>query len=178
MKRILLISLGSVLGLCVICIGLVYFVALPRAQDAISSQFTEGLSTVVAQQVSGTPIAAGQYVITQDELTASLANRVSGSSGTSVNSVASRITPGGVQIVLKSDTNESTVNVGVAARNGKLVVTRVDNNSWLVKQIMPNDKLAKAIEDGVNNSLAAQRLTLTDLTLEQGKMTLTTTPAR
>lgn len=177
MKKILLISLGSVLGLCVVCVGLLYFVALPRAQDEIQKQFRESLSTVVAQQVAGTPIAPGTYVISDQELTASLVSRVSGSSGTTVNSVGARINPSGVQIVLKSDTNESTVNIGVAAENGKLIVTHVDNNSWLVKQIMPNDKLSKAIEDGVNNALAAQNLKLTALKLEQGQMTLTTAPA-
>lgn len=176
MKRILLISLGSVLGLCVVCIGLLYFVALPRAQDEIQKQFRESLSTVVAQQVAATPIAPGTYVITDQELTASLASRVSGSSGTSVNNVGARIIPSGVQIVLKSDTDESTVNVGVAAENGRLVVTQVDNNSWLVKQIMPNDKLSQAIEDGVNGALASENLKLTALKLEQGKMTLTTAP--
>jgi hypothetical protein len=174
LKKVLLISLGSVLGLCVLCVGLLYFVALPRAQDAISTQFKESMSTVVSQQLNSSPIAAGQYEITDKELTDSLVNRVSGSSGTNVDSIAALITPSGVQIELKSNTDKSTVNVGVAAQNGKLVVTHIDNPSWLIKQIMPSDKLSKAIEDGVNNSLAAQNLSLTALTLEQGKMTLTT----
>lgn len=177
MKKVLLISLSSVLGLCVICVGLAYFVALPRAQDQIQKQFRESLSTVVAQQVIATPVAAGQYVITDQELTTNLSDKVSGSSGADVNSIEARITPAGVQIVLKSDSNESTVDIGLAAENGKLKVTNVNNSSWLLKQVMPSGKLSSAIEDGVNNSLAAQNLKLTDLKLEQGQLILTTAPA-
>lgn len=174
MRRILLISLGSLLFLCVACVGVLYFVVLPRSQDAIADQFHDGVATVVALEISASPVAPGQYVITDKELTTSLVDRVSGSSGANVDGVQALISPAGLKIVIKSDSNEWTVDVAVAAANGQFVVTDVKSDNWLVKRLMPENKLKSAIEGGVNAALASQNLTLTDLKLEQGQMTLTT----
>jgi hypothetical protein len=174
LKKILLISLGTVLVLCVGCVGVLYFVVLPRSQDAIADQFHDGVATVVSAQVVSSPIAPGTYVITQEELTGSLASKVSGSSGASVDGVQTSISPDGIKILVKSDNNEWTVNVSVAAENGQLVVTKVETDNWLVKQLMPEVKLKSAIQDGVNSALAAQNLSLSDVSLQPGQMTLTT----
>ena len=174
MKKILLISLGTLLVLCVACVGLLYFLVLPRSQDAIANQFHDGVATVVSDQIAASPVAAGQYVITQEELTGSLVSKVSGSSGASVDGVQTTISPSGIKILIKSDSNEWTVDVSVAAENGQLIVTKVHSDNWLVKQLMPDDKLKKAIQDGVNTALAAQKMSLSAVSLQDGKMTLTT----
>ena len=176
MKKILLISLGTLLVLCVACVGILYFVVLPRSQDAIADQFHDGVATVVSIQIAASPVAPGQYVITDQKLTDSLLNRVSGSSGASVDGIQALISPTGIQILIKSDNNNWTVDVSVAAENGQLVVTQVKSDNWLVRQLLPNDKLKKAIQDGVNSALAAQNLSLSAITLQQGQMILVTTP--
>jgi len=174
LKKVLLISLGSLLFLCVACVGVLYFVVLPRSQNAIADQFHDGVATVVSVKIGASPIAPGEYVITDNELTDSLVNRVSGSSGASVDGVQALISPAGLKILIKSDSNEWTVDVAVAAQNGKFVVTGVKSDNWLVKRLMPDDKVKAAIEGGVNTALTAQNLTLADLTLQEGQMTLTT----
>jgi flagellar basal body-associated protein FliL len=174
LKKILLISLGTLLVLCVACVGVLYFVVLPRSQDAIADQFHDGVATVVSAQVAASPIAPGTYVITQEELTDSLVNRVSGSSGANVDGVQTTISPAGIKILIKSDSNEWTVSVSVAAENGELVVTKIESDNWLVKQLMPDDKLKTAIQDGVNSALADQNLSLSAVSLQRGQMTLTT----
>ena len=177
MKKILLISLGTLLVLCVACVGALYFVVLPRSQNAIAEQFHDGMATVVSRQIAASPAAAGEYVITQDELTASLVNKVNGSSGASVDGVQTIISPAGIEILIKSDNNVWTVDIAVAAESGGLAVTKIKSDNWLVKRLMPDDKLKEAIEEGVNSALTDQRLSLTDLTLESGQMTLITVPA-
>ncbi len=174
MKKILLISLGTLLVLCVACISVLYFVVLPRSQDAIADQFHDGVATVVSIQIAASPVAPGQYVITDQKLTDSLLNRVSGSSGASVDGIRALITTSGIQILIKSDSNNWTVDVAVAAQNGQFVVTNVKSDNWLVKQLLPDDKLKKAIQDGVNSALISQSLTLKAIELQQGQMILTT----
>jgi hypothetical protein len=177
MRRILLITLGSLFGLGIVCIGLLYFVGLPRVRDGIADQFKDSLATVVAAQVTGQPVSAGTYLITDQQLTEGLQSEVDGGSGTSIKDISARITDQMVQIVFASDNDDVTMDLQVAAENGKLVVTDATINNGIFRFLLPEKKLADAVEEGVNNALAAQGLQLQSVALAMGEMTLVTQPA-
>jgi hypothetical protein len=177
MRRILLITIGSLLGLCIVCVGLGYFVALPKVQNAFANEFEHSVGTVVAQQITLPPTSPGTYVVTDDQLTAGLKGEVNGSTGTGIDKIAARISPDKIQIVLDSDRGDATFDLQVAAENGKFVVKDVAMSDSALRFFLPKDKLKKAVEKGVNQALAAQHLQVSAIQLAQGKLTLVTAPA-
>jgi hypothetical protein len=176
MRRILLLTLGSLFGLGIVCIGLLYFVGLPRVRDGIADQFQESLATVVSEQVSAQTLTAGTYVVTDQQLTTGLRGQVDGGTGTNIEDISARISPEMVQIVFNSDNDEVTMDLLVAAENGKLVVTDATVNNSVFRFFLPEKKLKEAVEDGVNQALAAQGLRLSSVQLAAGEMTLVTEP--
>lgn len=176
MRRILLVTLGSLFGLGIVCIGLLYFVGLPRVRDGIADQFQNSLATVVTNQVNAQSLNAGTYVISEEMLTAGLQSEVDGGTGTSINNITARITDQIVQIVFDSDNDDVTMDLQVAAENGRLAVTNTTISNSVFRFFLPEDKLREAVEDGVNNALAQQGLRLDAITLAAKEMTLVTTP--
>jgi hypothetical protein len=171
MRRGCLFGCGGVLLLCVIAVGLGYFVGLPRVQDRVADDFQEGISTVVADGINQ-GAGTGQFVITEEQLNAKLSEDVEDSD------VTSEITKDGISINLQTDNAGRDVGYSAFPEvvDGKLELTNVEAEGFM-EHFMPKDKLADAIEDGINETLAADSLVLTDITLGEGEMTLQAAPA-
>jgi hypothetical protein len=161
------------LVLALVACGLGYFVGLPRIQDRVADDFQEGVSTVVAQSIDNAAAGSGTYVITDEQLNAQLSDGVENSD------VVAEITPDGISIQLEPDEGGNR-DVGYSAVptvvNGKLELTNVEAEGWM-ERFLPKDKLADAVEDGVNDVLADNNLDLASIDLEEGQMTLSAVPA-
>jgi hypothetical protein len=171
MRRLLGCGCLTLVVLIIVCIGGGYFVALPHAQNKISDQFAHAISTGVAGQVR---VAPGIYTITEQQMTTAINDELTGFSGASINSTSVNITPERIQFVLKSDSQDFTYDVQVAAKSGRLVVTSLTPSDGNIKYVIPNDKVKSAIEKGVNDVLIAHGVVLKSIVLNQGSMTLTT----
>ena len=180
-RRGCLIGVVGVLAVCVLGCGIGWFVVLPRVQDAVADPIGERIGTTVAEELAAAPGAAprpGTSVITAEDLTDQLADEIAGSSGIQVDDATVRIDPTGVELALAYDQGEIVYTAQLAAEAGRLVVRDVDASQDFMRFLLPADKLAGAIEAGVNGYLAANGLRLVDLELTDGAMTLTTEVAR
>jgi hypothetical protein len=174
MRRGCLFGCGGIVVLGLVACLLGYFVGLPRIQDRVADDFQEGVSTVVAQGIANSAPGSGTLVITETDLNAQLSDDVQNSD------VVSQITPDGISINLEFDESQDR-EVGYSAvpvaEDGKLVLTQVDAQDGFMERFLPKDKLADAVEDGVNDVLAEQDLELQTIDLEDGQMILSTVPA-
>ena len=70
MKRILLITVGLVLALCIVCVFAGYFVAIPRVKDGVEDGVDEAVSTYVAPQIAGLGVepGPGTYTLSEDQV--------------------------------------------------------------------------------------------------------------
>jgi hypothetical protein len=174
MRRGCLFGVGGVLVLCLVACGLLYFVGVPRIQDRVASDFEEGVSTVVAEGLANAAPGAGTMVITEEHLNDKLSDDVENSD------VVSQITPAGISIELNLEEGGDR-DIGYSAvpmaQGGQLVLTEVEANDGVMERFLPKEKLADAVEDGVNGVLAEHNLQLVDVTLGDGEMTLTVAPA-
>jgi hypothetical protein len=170
MRRGCLFGVGGVLVLCLVACGLLYFVGLPRIQDRIADDFEEGVATVVADAAPG----SGTFVITEEALNDKLSDDVENSD------VVAEITPNGISIDLsieESGDREVGYSAVPVVEDGKFALTDVEAHDGFMERFLPKNKLADAVEDGVNGVLAENNLELTNITLGDGQMTLTAVPA-
>jgi hypothetical protein len=174
MRRGCLFGCGGFIVLGLAACLLLYFVGLPRVQDRVADDFQEGVSTVVADGLDAA-IAEGStsFVLTEAQLNSQLSDDVEDSD------VVANITPDGISIDLQVQ-NSSDREIGYSAVptvvDGKLELTNVESEGWM-ERFLPKDKLADAVEDGVNGVLAERGLVLTDIALGEGEMILTAAPA-
>jgi hypothetical protein len=169
MRRGCLFGCGGIVVLGLVACGLLYFVGLPRFQDKVADDFQEGVSTVVAQGIANAAPGSGTLVITEADLNAQLSDDVQNSD------VVSQITPDGISINLEFDeSNDREVGYSAVpiAEDGKLVLTQVEAQDGFMERFLPKDKLAEAVEDGVNEVLTEHNLELRSIDLEDGQMTL------
>jgi hypothetical protein len=172
MRRACLIIVVMLLGVCVLCVGLGWFVGLPRFREAVGDGFEDAMSTEVARELAPRPGAApvpGVYTITEDELRQSLEAEAEGEG---VEDVLIRITPSELEFGFTSGSQELTYSGGVAVEDGQLVVTDFEANNDVMDFFFPAEELGAAIEDSINNYLAANGLVLDDVELQEGEMVL------
>ena len=168
MKRALLILVGLVLALCVVCMGLGYFVAIPRVKDGVQTGINEAVATNVAPLIAGIGVAPdpGAYTLTEDEV-----NQQIQTSGANVQDLRFEITPNGLELQFGEQGQDVGYTTQVRAVDGQL---RVDDSqvtgipSWLV----PASAISHGIEDGINDYLVEHNLIVSSVTLQDGSMTL------
>lgn len=177
MRRGCFIGTVGVLGLCVVCVALGYFVAIPRIRDSAQNGVRDAISTQVARQIPAAAggAAPGAYTITAAELQTSLNQNLSTDS---VNDLVITIAPSGFEFKVTAKGGQETTYTGVpAAENGRLVMNQMATNSDFLDFIFPAGTLGNAIEEAVNGYLAANHLSLADLTMADGEITLETVAA-
>ena len=169
--RVPLIVMSAFLGLCIVCMIVGYFAFLPRFQDRLESSIEEAVSTYVAPQISSLDgdAAPGEGSLTEEELNAEIA-----SGDPNLEDLAVDITPENLVFQFGEQGRELTYTASVAAVDGRIEVTDATLDgipSWVLSESSVSD----GIEQGINNYLEANGLTLTDVTLGEGVMTFTTT---
>ena len=134
---------------------------LPRAQDAIANDIGDGVATVVAQGIISADPSTGQLVITEEQLNSKLGSDVNNAD------VTTQIDSSGVAIEFSyRDDNTNPIRYSATPtvdENGLFVLTNVQttNGNGFIERLLPKDKLASSIEDGVtarwNNKISKSR---------------------
>jgi hypothetical protein len=172
MSRRSLYVVVAVLGACLICCGVVWFVALPRARDAVNDGLRDAVASEMAQQIAPQGAAApGTYTITAEDLLARIQAETSGNDA-NVDDFTLNITSSQIEVGFNSSSQTANYTGQLAAVDGKLDVQNMTTSSGLLNFLFPADGVAKAIEQGVNNYLEANGLVLNGLTMGDGEITL------
>lgn len=169
MKRVLVVLAGLVLALCVGCVFLGYFVAIPRVKDGVRTGIDEAVSTYVAPQIAGIGIAPnpGTYTLSEDQVN----QQIQSSGGANLQDLRFRISPSGLTFNFGEQGQQLAYTAQVSAVDGKLHVETADLTgipTWIV----PSTAISHGVEDGINGYLAEHNLRLTRVTLQDGSMTL------
>jgi hypothetical protein len=177
MGRRFTFGIAGVLGVCLLCCGLVYFVAIPRARDTVEDGLREAVGTEVAIRVApiGT-VEPGEYVITEADLLGQLNEALSGNSA-QIEDLVLNITPDQIRIGFTSGQQDAAYTGRLEAVNGRLDVQDMETSSGFLDFLFPASVVENGIEDGVNNFLDANNLILTNLIMEDGQVTLQVAPA-
>ena len=170
-RRGCLITVGIFFLLIVICVGVVWFVAVPRVRNSVSDGVANSISTQVADQFRGTPVSAGTYTLSVADLNRQFEQNVQG-----VNNAKISVDPSQLSLSFTSN-NQSFGYTGVpVAKDGKLVLQNMKVDNSTLGWFLPAGKLGQAIEQGVNAYFAGQGLQIDSLQLGNGEITFTTSP--
>jgi hypothetical protein len=169
MKRILLITAGLLLALCVACVFLGYFVAVPRLKDGIEDGVNEAVATNVAPLIAGVGIVpeAGTYTLTEDQV-----NQQIETGDANLQDLRFDITPNGLDLHFGDQGRDFAYTAQVTAVDGKLQIEGADLSgvpTWLI----PADAISNGVEQGINDYLEEHNLAVSSVTLQDGSMTLT-----
>lgn len=173
MARILVFVMAGMFVLCVACVGLGYFVGLPRAQDAIEDEMEEAISTYVVPQIAGVGITptAGTYTLSAGDVNAAIQ-----SDNPELDDLRFAITPDQITMSFGQTGQEITYTAQVSAADGHLQV--VDPQIEGVPGfVFPEDLMTDAIENAVNLYLDDTNLVLISATMGEGTLTLVTAEA-
>ena len=168
MKRVLLITAGIVLALCVACVFLGYFVAIPRVKDGVQDGVEEAVSTYVAPQIAGIGIApeAGTYTLTEDDV-----NQQIQTGNPDLQDLRLEITPAGLELHFGEQGQDVSYTAQVSAVDGRIQIEGADLTgipTWIV----PTGAISDGVEDGINTYLDENGLTVSSVTMQDGSMTL------
>lgn len=175
-RRGCLISLGAIAGLLLICCVLGYFVAIPRLRDSVSDSITEQLSTEVADQLappSGN-LEAGTYTLSVADLQQQIDANTDSSSETNFGIL---VTPNGMTIDFDSGSQTFGYTGVPVVRNGKVELDDMQVDNEALGWIMPADRVASIIENGINDYVSSQGMQVESLELGDNEITLTVVPA-
>jgi hypothetical protein len=168
---------AGIFGVCLLCCGLVWFVAIPRARDTVEDGLREAVGTEVAVRVAplGT-VEPGEYVITEGDLLGQFNEALSGNSA-QIENLTFEITPDQIRVGFTSGEQDAAYTGRLVAVDGRLDVQDMETSSGFLDFLFPAGIVEDGIEDGVNNFLDANNLILTSLTMEEGQVTLHVEPA-
>lgn len=173
-RRGCLISFGALAALGLVCCVVLWFAGIPRFQDFVADGISDGIATEVANQVrsSGTQLDPGTHVISMAELE----QQLRGSSETgNVDDISFSAQNGELDLSFGSQ-GQSFGYTGVpVAEDGEFKLTQVDSTgeAWL-ERIFPSDKMAGAVESGVNSFFDANGLDIVGVTAENDELVIET----
>ncbi len=171
-RKILLILGGALLACLVICV-VVGFVTVRGLRTGIEDSLEEGVGTVVAEQIgaAGSP-APGTYVISEGDILDQIERQLA-DDGANIENLVVRIYPGNrIEIGFDSEGQDVNYEGTVEAVDGELRIQDMEAGSGFLNFLVPGDRVASGIENGVNNYLFANNLTLASVSSEQGELTL------
>jgi hypothetical protein len=176
-RRGCLIAVGVIAGLGLLCCVLLWFVAIPRFQDEIVDEVSLGLSTEIANQVDTAPgtLEPGTYTVSladlERQINAQLASDDSASDFV--------MTTEGDQIrVGFSASGQDLVYTGrPVVENGQIVIEDMEVDNGVLNFFLPADKVARLIENGLNDYLGARGLQAESISLADGEITFTAVAA-
>jgi hypothetical protein len=173
MRRVFMIGCLGILGLCVVCAGLGYFVGLPRVRDGLRDGVADFGATEVAE-VFSTPanVSAGRYVLTEADINARI--REENPDAQNIDDWIVELTPQGYEIGFRASGDDVTYSGNMVAENGRLKVTDSAADASFFEWFFSADAMGDALEKAVNRWLDANNLQLTDVELGDGQVTLVT----
>jgi hypothetical protein len=170
-----LLSFGVLALLVLLCCVVGWFVGLPRVQDSLADSIGDALSTQVADQIAGSGVTQGQpgtYTISMTDL-----EREMERSGNVDNVDNIRFTAENGRLELRfGSTGQSFDYTGVPlAQDGRFELTDVSTSGGgFLERFFPADKLADAVESGINRYFDAQGLRIVGVTAENDQLVIET----
>jgi hypothetical protein len=174
MPRWAVILVVSVLAVCITCVAL-GFVIRRWTGSAVSTEMANVIATQVTGNIGVSALAAGEIVLTENDLDVNTHTTSDGSCGFNVvNSdaeiygVTTEITPAGITFSCAGGTY-SAVPVVI---DFQVQLTEIEASNVVIGVVFSKDKLMKGVEAGINGALAAKGVTPTGLTLQNGSITI------
>ncbi len=157
---------------------------VPEVRDNVSAAMAGALSGYVSRRIESRARAAGgignveELVLRSSDLnvnTTQIPGEVgiqTGTDGTHVYGVETRIGPGGITLFLPGATY-SGLPVLV---DGRIVLIQVEDSGDMIELFFPDEAFAEAFEEGINDALRDHGLTPVSLMLGSGVMTIQVVP--
>jgi len=160
--------------LLVICVGLGWFVGVPRLRDNVANSIEHGIGTEVAGQFAGLDVPAGEYTVDLDAIARQLHGQVAngGIEGITLRGDGRRL-----YLTVPSRGSEAVYSGVPEVVGGKLVMTDMTSSSNVLGFVIPPDRLGEAIEAGVNTFFEQQGLSITGIQVGTDTLTVQTQPA-
>lgn len=176
MRRGLMFGCFGLLGLCVICAGVGYFAGLPRVRDGLRDGVADFGATEIAE-IFAVPGAAGPgtYLLTEADINARI--QAENPDAQNIDDWLIDITPAGYDVGFTASGDNVTYSGNLIAEDGRLKVTNTEADASFFEWFFSAGAMGDAIEKTFNTWLDANNLTLTDVQLGDGEMTLVTQPA-
>lgn len=175
-RRGCLFGCGSLLLICVVFGLLGWFVALPRLTDALEDSVSDGMSTVIADQIETVYNPAELQNGTQVEFSFATINRELAAETTEGNVQNLEITSSGNQIVLRAESNGQTFEFGfipTVTNDGRIELEPAEDGGWWERQFV--GILSGGFEKSINGFLERNNLVLTGIELDGDTMILDVT---
>lgn len=168
MPRILMIVAGVLLVLCLLCVGLGYFVAVPRVKEGVEDGVDQAVSTYVVPQIAGIDVTpeAGTYTLTEDDINSQIQ-----SGDADLSDLRFMITPAGLELRFGEQGQDVAYTAQVSAVDGKIEIQGA-NLDGIPTWIIPTGAISNGLESGINNYLAENNLVVSSVTMQEGSMTL------
>lgn len=162
-------TVGILAGLLLICCIVGWFFGVPRLQDNISDTLSDELSTQVAGQLGELPTEAGTFTLDVADLQQALTENIGGQN---VDDVTIAVDESGlVQLSITSSDQEIGYEGQITAVDGQLVIEDMEANNGVLGFFLPPDKLADAVEKGVNDYFSARGLQIESVTPGANELT-------
>jgi hypothetical protein len=172
-----LLSIGVLALLALLCCVVGWFVGLPRIQDSIADGISESLSTQVAEQIarSGVPQGeAGTYTISMTDLEREM--QAAGNTD-NVDDITFSAENGTLELTFGSQGQSFDYSGVPVAQDGRFELTDVSTTGGgFIDRLFPADKLAGAVEGGINRYFDAQGLQVVNVTAENDELVIETEP--
>ena len=173
MRRWFMIGCFGLLGLCVVCSGLGFFVGLPRIRDSLQDGVAEFGATEIAELLPVPGNAGpGTYTLTESDINARI--QAENPDTQNIDDWLINLTPDGYRVGFSAQGDEVSYSGNMIAENGRLRVTDAEADASFFEWFFSAGAMGDAIERSVNTWLTANNLTLTDVQLADGEVTLVT----
>ncbi len=170
-RRGLWIGVAAILGFCILGCVLVFVTGIPAFRNEVRDGLHDAVATEVARQIpatSGGAAQAGTYTLSAASLEAGLRENLEDDD----DALIVRITPVQMEVGITSQGQDAFYTGIPVAEDGELEMGEMTTDNGLVSFLLPPDTIASAIEEAVNDYLAANNLRLDSLELGDGEMTL------
>jgi hypothetical protein len=169
-----LIAGAAILGFCVLGCALVFVAGLPAFRSEVRDGVHDAVATEVARQIPAVPgssAQSGTYTLSAADLEASLRQNLDDDESDDQDLII-RISADQVEVGITSQGQDAIYTGTPVAEDGQLDMRNMETDNGLVGFLLPPNTIAGAIEDAVNDHLAANDLRLDSVQLADGEMTL------
>lgn len=170
--KVMLIIFGA-LGACLLICVIAGFFLVRQIQSGFENVVEDGMQALLVEEIGNIGAAQpGTYTLTTDQVLTQLNSELS-SEGANIDDLFVRILPGNqIELGISSEGQDLDYTVTVAAVNGRLDVTDVEASNSVMNFIAPGSRIANGLENGVNEYLEQNNLTLTSIETVEGQLTL------
>lgn len=161
--------------LLVICVGLGWFVGVPRVRDSMTSNIEQGISTQIAGELGTVNVGPGLHTLDL----ATIADQLHGKLGDAgIDGITLRGDGHRLYLGLSTRGSEAVYSGVPTIVDGKLVMTDMTSSNSVLGFVIPPARLGEAIEIGINSFFEQQGLRLDGISVDADTLTVSTVPAR